>query len=213
MIRFAFLLLTSFLMLYPLSTSAKQLPPQDECTRDPDLVSAIAQLRKAVATHDVKLLLDLVAPKIQNDFGGDDGKNAFVRVWHLDRDPASSRVWTELARIMPLGCALDGKNAVIPYLFVKLDEDDSEFSTFVPVRPNVYMRAGPQADAPVVATLHWDIVKSDIEAPEGAWLKLHTDAGLTGYVRRDLLQAPEDWRLFFEKANGRWRIAVLIAGD
>jgi hypothetical protein len=69
------------------SVSASQrvpmLHPVDEGPRSPHFLKFRARLQSIVTARDVAGLLGIVHPDIRNTFGGDDGKEAFVRLWEL----------------------------------------------------------------------------------------------------------------------------------
>jgi len=210
MIRFA-LAVGAALIALPSPCCAKTLAPEDKCLGDPGLAAARARLAAAVEKKDATALLAIVAGDIEVGMEEGHGKAAFVRRWKLDRDPASSAIWPALAKILPLGCAFDGRgNAVIPLLFTALEDRDA-FATGVTIRPNVNLRSAPSETAPVVAVLHYEVLTLDTD--EEVWSKVHTDAGVAGYVRNDLMHTPVGFRAYLKKVAGAWRMTVFTEGD
>jgi hypothetical protein len=210
MIRLA-LLLAAALSALPAIASAKTLPPEDKCTTDPRLAEARARLAAAVEKKDGAALVAMIADNIEFGLEEGHGKARFIRQWKLDRAPEQSPIWVALAKIMPLGCAMDsGGNAVIPYLFTALDDRDA-FGTAVTIRPNVNLRAAASETAPVVAVLHYEVLTLDTD--DELWPRVHTDAGASGYVRRDLIHTPVGFRAYLGKVGGAWKITVFTEGD
>lgn len=190
---------------------AKTLPPEDKCQGDSRLVDARARLAAAVEKKDAGSLLGMTANDIEFGLDEPHSKAAFIRTWKLDSEPEKSPIWAALAKILPLGCAFDSAgNAVIPYLFTALEDRDA-FATAVTIRPNVNLRSAPSETAPVVAVLHYEVLTLDTD--DEVWGKVHTDEGLSGYVRRDLTHTPVGFRAYLKKVSGAWRLTVFIEGD
>ena len=205
------LTLSAALRVLPLAASAKTLPPEDKCITDSRLVDARARLAAAVEKKDAASLTAMIADNIEFGMEEGRGKARFIRQWKLDRAPEQSPIWAALAKIMPLGCGMDNRgNAVIPYLFTALDDRDA-FATAVTIRPNVNLRAAASETAPVVAVLHYEVLTLDSD--DEVWSKVHTDAGVSGYVRKDLTHTPVGFRAYLGKVAGAWRMTVFTEGD
>jgi len=209
MIRFA-LAIGAALIALPAPSHAKTVPPEDKCLGDAGLATARARLAAAVANKDAAALLEMTAGDIEFGLDEPHSKAAFIRTWKLDREPEKSTIWAALAKILPLGCTFNRGNAVIPYLFTALEDRDA-FATAVTIRPNVNLRGAASETAPVVAVLHYDVLTLDTE--EEAWSKVHTDEGVAGYVRNDLLHTLVGFRAYLKKVSGVWRMTVFIEGD
>lgn len=210
MIRFA-LAIGAALVALPAPGCAKTVPPEDKCLGDPALAAARARLADAVAKKDAAALLAMTASDIEVGLEEGHGKAAFIRQWKLDRAPTTSAIWPALAKILPLGCGFDSQgNAVIPLLFTALEQRDA-FATAVTIRPNVNLRAAASETAPVVAVLHYEVLTLDTDGE--AWSKVHTDDGVSGYVRNDLLHTPVGFRAYLKKVAGAWRMTVFTEGD
>lgn len=210
MIRLA-LALGAALIALPLTAQARTLPPEDKCQGDTRLVDARARLAAAVEKKDAGSLLGMTANDIEFGLDEPHSKAAFIRTWKLDREPEKSPIWAALAKILPLGCTFDSAgNAVIPYLFTALEDRDA-FATAVTIRPNVNLRSAASETAPVVAVLHYEVLTLDTDAEP--WSKVHSDEGLSGYVRNDLMHTLVGFRAYLKKVSGAWRLTVFIEGD
>ncbi len=86
---------------------------------------------------------------------------------------------------------------------------------------DVNLRSKPQADAPVVDTLSYNIVQIELEnsvrdknKPDSyTWVKVNTLGGKKGFVQAKYVRSPIDYRAIFEKKNGKWKMTAFIAGD
>jgi hypothetical protein len=200
-------LLLAGLLLLPAAAGAATLPPDDECEANTDFVRFRAALFDAVARKDSEALLALTDDNIRLGFGGNDGKAVF-RASLKKAEP-----WEQLAKLVRLGCATDGDRYAIPHLYVRVGDRDA-FDTFLAAGTGIALRAAPRVGGRLIARLDWEMLTLVPAAGNsGAWLRLRTDDGKTGYVRRDLLRSPVDYRAIFEKTGGKWRLTAFLAGD
>lgn len=200
-------LLLAMLPLIPTEAKAATLPPHDECTGDADFAAFRTKLFDAVARKDSATLLELSAENIRLGFGDNDGKANFRE--ELGKDAT----WAELGRLARLGCAVDGDRRAIPYMFLRMDGRDA-FDTFVAAGSGIALRKAPHRGGSLVARLNWEILTLVPDSENtGQWLRLRTDNGRIGYVRRDLLRSPVDYRAIFEKSFNGWRMSAFLAGD
>ena len=92
-----------------------RLEPVDQGPQKPDFMAFRTELRQTIERRDGPALLRVVHPNIKNTFGGDDGIDAFERLWRLER--ADSEVWRELGAVLALGGTfLDPDQFAAPYV-------------------------------------------------------------------------------------------------
>ena len=196
-----------------LLTTAASLPPKDECAAEPGFAAFRTELQDIVARRDSAKLMTLLAPEISNGFSGDDGPIWFRKIWMLDEVPPAPSVWTELSALLALGCAKGDGWLAMPYLYQRVPDEEDPFDVLVAIGSSVALRAAPSDDSPLVATLDWEILKTEnAEAPE-PWIKVRTGSGATGFVRRPEVRSPIDYRALFERKSGKWFMTALLAGD
>jgi hypothetical protein len=203
------------------SAHAGKLYPVDEAGKDRSFQIFRDRLLNAVQNRDQDFLLNIIAPDIFNSFGGDDGKENFVRIWKPDRP--DSKIWRTLEDILTLGgnFSQDRQEFWAPYIFAAFPDDKDAFSYLAIVGENVNVRAQPRLDAPVLSKLSYDLVKKldnlpvAEETPAGPrrWIKIATPQGRPGYVATRYARSPLDYRAGFKKINGRWLMVALVAGD
>ena len=216
-----FVVMVALSILVISSADAGKLYPRDEAGKDHSFQIFRDRLLNAVQNHDQDFLLSIIAPDIMNSFGGDDGKENFVKIWEPDKP--DSKIWQTLADILTLGgnFSPDRQEFWAPYVFSAFPDDADAFSYLAIVGENVNVRAQPSLNAPVLTTLSYDLVKRldnlrlAEETPTGPrrWLKIATPQGRPGYVAAQHARSPLDYRAGFKKINGRWLMAVLVAGD
>ncbi len=188
-----------------------RLPPVDSCAADPSFAAYRSELRAAIARKDREAMLAAAADDIVIDFGGGAGRAAFAKAWRLDA-PQSSPLWTELEAVLELGCTKDGDALVAPSLFAQLPEEADAFESLLAVKPGTALRSRPQDDAPAVAPLDWHLLTLDGDTEDG-WMHASLPDGRSGYIRREHVRSPLDYRAHFRKIGGRWRITSVVAGD
>lgn len=192
-----------------------QLLPIDEAVRQPAFFSFRAQLLEAVARHDVNAVMAVVDPNIKASFGGDDGSDAFRRLWKPE-DPASE-LWGTLGAVLALGGTFQGADTfVAPYTFSRWPPQFDSFEHVALVAADVRIREAPRPDAAVARTLSFAIMKvarTTGQADDEAWTAVHLDAKRVGYVSSRLVRSPIGHRAFFTRTNGRWMLSMFLAGD
>ncbi|MCP5395878.1 MAG: SH3 domain-containing protein [Sphingomonadaceae bacterium] len=208
------LLATAVLVALPGVAEAKSWPPRDTCGSVPGASDFRRALTTAVVNRDEAMLLALASPDILLDFGGGSGRETLRE--RLDEPPYN--LWQELDALLRLGCAAgdsgEGPEITLPwYWSQRIDEVDG-MEGMLATGSSVAMRAAPDADAKVLATLNWDAVQLAGEwDPQAEYLRVSKPHGPTGYVRADQLRSLIDYRLLVSPVDGKWQIAVLVAGD
>lgn len=208
------------LALIPSPGPAQELKfqPVDEAGRDPSLAAYRAQLLDAVRRRDTDFVVAGSAADIRLSFGGDAGSASLRKALTGTQDWEGEAYWKELQRILELGGVfLDDGSFCTPYTFC-LDVPGcpqcDPFETVIVVRKSAVARARPQAEAPVVAQLSYDVLRMDADAYTGeGWFPVFIPAGGRAFVSDEDARMPIDYRARFEKIDGRWLMTVFIAGD
>ena len=203
-----------------------QLLPVDEAVRRPDFFSFRAGLQAAIARRDAAVLLASVHPAIKNSFGGDDGLDAFRRMWGLDGNASTDRgdasgpdgsdgIWAELGTVLALGGSFTGDGTfVAPYTFSRWPDEVDAFEHVVLLAADVRVRAAPGPDGPVLRSASFEIFpRAQSSDGTGEWLAVRLGPGRTGYVAAALTRSPIDYRAIFSRTNGRWQLVTFVACD
>lgn len=198
-------------LLAQLVPGADRLPPVDESASDPSFLAFKVRLLAALQRKDVPALLRAVDPKVRTSFGEGDGIPTFRKHWKLDR-PAQSKVWSELAAVLRLGVTRDETEFIAPYVFTKFPQTVDAYSHAAVVRPAAVLRKSPSVSAPKVATLDYSIVVL-LGQPVKGWREVRTAEGTTGWLPEGDLRSPLDYRAFFEKRGGAWKLTAFVSGD
>jgi hypothetical protein len=156
----------------------------------------------------------VVDPHIKASFGGDDGIEAFRKMWQAT--DKSSELWVELAAVLALGGTFQGTQTfVAPYTFSRWPEKYDSFEHVVMIAADVRLRQAPRADAAVVATKSFAVLPlARVDRPvDEAWKAVRVDAKRIGYVSSRLVRSPIDYRAIFTLRDGRWLLSMFLAGD
>lgn len=196
--------------------SAKLLPV-DEAAKDPSFFAFRARLLVAIARKDVNYLISVLDPQIRTDFGGGGGIADFKKAWHLERP--TSQIWNELASVLSLGGSFDNGSFSAPYIYSKFPDEFDAYEYRAVIDDGVRVRREPNTNGGIIKTLSFDIVKVIVEAPTDSrlakrqWLTVELADGQKGFMAKEYLRSPIDYRAIFEKKSGKWLMTAFIAGD
>ncbi len=196
--------------------SAKLLPV-DEAAKDPSFFAFRARLLTALARKDVNFLISILDPQIKTDFGGGGGVADFKKAWHPERP--NSQVWSELLWVLALGGSFENGSFSAPYVYGKFPEQSDAYEYQAVIEDGVRVRREPNTSSGIIKTLSFDIVKVIVEPPNEnstarrQWLGVELSDGQKGFVAKEYLRSPIDYRAIFEKKNGKWLMTAFIAGD
>jgi hypothetical protein len=206
------------------ASKARKLLPVDEASKDPTFKAFRDALIDAAKRKDTQFILGVVAPDIQNDFGGGNGIQNFKTKWRLGKTE-ESKLWAELDTVLSMGGSFraeEGKKTFwAPYVYSTWPDDfdcGEDAQCYAVTGDHVNARREPGSAAPIVASLSYDIVKSKIEdteskkTPDG-WTKVIVPGGATGYVATRFLRSPGDYRAGFARVKAKWLMTAFIAGD
>lgn len=200
-----------------LAQSAK-LYPVDEAHRDPSFFIFRARLFQAIQQRDTGFLISILSPSVMNSFGGSGGIAEFKQFWKPER--ADSKFWKTITEALVLGGSFGPDHTFMaPYTYSKFPDEFDAFEHGVVVGENVRVRKQPTLDGAVIATLSFDIVRvaewkprQDEQKNQGRVVVVLKD-GSKGYISEDYIRSPIDYRAIFEKSDGKWQLAALVAGD
>ena len=214
-------LLTLAYLLRPLGVGYSQvgkLYPVDEAARDASLFILRARLLEAVQQRDTALILSSLSPDIFNSFGGNSGIAKFKEEWKPDQP--NSKLWPTLATVLALGGSFQNeKTFTAPYTYSRFPDKLDAFEHGVIVGENVRVRQMATPDSPVVTSLSFDVVEvtdwgaKSTEGGKQEWVRVKLASGQQGYIASAYVRSPLDYRIVFEKRQGRWLITTLVAGD
>lgn len=190
--------------------AATSFPPIETCNRLPGVVQFRAALTRAVRARDAAAFVALTAPNVRLDFGGGAGRSELRRRL---AGAEGRKLWSELDRILPLGCAAKGRNLSIPSIFEHEFGDRDPFDVMVVTGASIPLRAGPSATARTVRTLSWAMVEPVSSDDFGKAFRQVKLGRQTGYVEAARLRSPLDYRMVVSRSRAGWRIEAFLAGD
>lgn len=203
--------------------------PVDEAAKDASFLAFRTKLIAAAERHDAKYILSIIDPRIKLGFGGDDGIANFKKIWRINA--GDSEFWDEFLAVVKNGGAFDGKGSkkyqsfTAPYTFSSWPADLDPFEYIVIFGSDVNLRDRPAADAKIIGTLSYNVVKPDNEQSTTVktgtgeddwvfdWRKVETLGGKSGFVKAKYARSSIDYRAGFEKIRGTWKLTFFVAGD
>ena len=201
---------------FPSQPAQPDLPPQgryaprNDCIELPGAKPFFVALEQAVRNRNADELLAITDRGVRLDFGGAGGLTTF-----RERLEASdSQLWTELDRILALGCAVNGSGAmVLPSYFAQDLPVDDPFAAMLVTGADIPVFGEPDRAAKPVATVSWDTVTALDDRPRGEFTHVRTQDGEEGYVAATDLRRLVGYRLLASKAGDSWRISAFVSGD
>jgi hypothetical protein len=201
----------------PLSAASAAVPtltgpyaPRDACSRQAGASAFRRSLASVVRRRDEAGLLALAASDVRLDFGQGGGRAELRRRLRADR----GKLWRELDRLMPLGCAMQQGSVIIPSIFAADMGDIDPFEVMLVTGARVPLRAAPSAAARPLRLLSWLLVEPVSGADSARpFREVRVKNGPTGYVATALLRNPADYRILASRHRGRWLIDAFVAGD
>lgn len=213
--KLAMLKLLALLLLLPTLALAapNSFPPTDNAAADPSFLAFRDDLIRIVKEQDTKALLKIVHPNIEFSFGDDPGADGFAREWKLNRGNESS-IWKEILAVLELGGNFNAAGEfVAPYIFANWPANRDGFDYQAVIVPETDVRATASARGKSVAKVGYEILKlRNVNSPEG-WLPVIAPNGKRGFLPSGALRSPIDYRAFFKKEEGEWKMTAFIAGD
>lgn len=209
-----------------------RLAPVDEAGNDPSFVQFRNELKAIIARKDAAKLFHYLASDVRVSFGGgsgDYGGPEFHKMWKpFDKD---TKVWKALSLVIDNGGKSPAPGAfVAPWVYATFSEDLDAFTHVVVTNPQAVLRAHPNANAPVIRKLDYDVLtvvgtaQDDLvlggklpppqhECHSRMWILVKDAKGVGGCVPACDVRSPVDYRAIFEKRKGKWVIQTFLAGD
>jgi hypothetical protein len=183
--------------------------PKNECISAPGWPAFHKSLVAAIRARDSAALAAIAAPDITLDYGGGSG------VGELQKrlaDP-ERQLWQELAALLPLGCAIDGGLAAMPWIFWNVPETADSYTAMLVTGRDVPLR--DEQKGANIGNVGWFIVDIDPMEfkPDEKLTQVTLTTGETGLVETSRLRSLLDYRLIAEPHEGGWKITAFIAGD
>lgn len=193
----------------PAPPQATRYAPRDDCAKQPGWPTFRKSLMSAIKARDAQALARLAAPDIALDYGGGSGPAVLIK--RLD-DP-ETKLWQELDAILPLGCAVQGGLAAMPWVFWNMPEDIDSYSAMLVLGEDTALL--DKAGGKPIASAGWTIVGIDpMDFDTGArTTRITTHDGTKGWIETRKLRSLLDYRLIAEPKDGQWQITAFIAGD
>jgi hypothetical protein len=199
----------------------KLLPPKIEI-KDPGLKEFISNLKNAIKNKDKEYVISILSSDILVSHGGNGGHEEFKSQWNWSSD--SSEFWLTMDKMLQLGSGKHNGDGFYSIPYVSSDwpghEKYNVFEHMAITGSNVNVRINPHLKtSEVIGQFSYDIVKVDYEKSiiyfdETIWYYAESlDGKLKGYVFKDFIWSPIDYRATFVLIDNKWKMTILVAGD
>jgi hypothetical protein len=74
------------------------------------------------------------------------------------------------------------------------------------------MRAKPDMKAAVIKTVSYEVLPIEY-SQNMQWTTIKLGNGKKGYIATQYMRSPIDYRAYFDKVNGTWKLTAFVAGD
>jgi hypothetical protein len=208
------LLIALWLFSQAQNVSVVRLYPVDDTGRDSAFRSYVGRLRSAVEARNTDALRRLVDEEVVVGPAAEDkGWEKFTTKWRPD-DKRDSLLWGALADLLSLGFIREHPSLFLsPYLVWRFPDELNMATHLVVIRDKAALREAPARNAPVIASLSFDIVRQLGEPQSGEelvqWVQVRTLGGQTGYVNARDVMSPLMPRAQFGTRRGRWLMIAL----
>jgi hypothetical protein len=192
---------------------AESFKPVDEAAKKADFLKFRTQLKTIIAKKDAKALLAIVDKNIHMSYGDNNGLAEFKKEWQLEK--ANSPFWSEMSTVLSLGGQFDQEGEfTAPYVFSAWPESKDGFENIAVIGQDVRVRSAPNLSSKVLTTASYEILPLDsANNTLSKWVAVKTQSGKTGYIAEQYARSPVDYRAFFKKDKGSWKLITFIAGD
>ena len=198
--------------------------PVDEGYKDKSFHEFRTKLLKCIERRDKEFLIKIVDKDIKYSFGDDDsGIKRFCEEWGLNKNSDKSEIWKELRKVLVLGGRFDEEGAFIaPYVFTDFPdgEEFDSYTDYIVIDKNVKIYEKPYFESnfksKIAGEVSYEVIKTiatyERELPD-SWEEVMTAKGIKGFIERKNIRNATDYRAFFKKINGNWKMTIFIAGD
>jgi len=172
---------------------------------------------QALNDKNLAFIMEHLDENIKLSFGGDGGKASFKTFWNLEQDPENSDFWDIMLKTIQFGfVSVEYGGFTAPYVFTDFPYEFDSFSYMACTGENVNVRMEPDENSVVIRQLSYTIVKvtqDNFMSKNGDWQEITLPDGKIGYVHKDLIRSPIDYRVHVNNDEGEWLIDFFVAGD
>lgn len=196
----------------------ERMEPVDQLAENAELAALVATLLKACDEKDFRPFEAALAPDLIVSYAGFEGIEGLREIFRLDEPDTA--FWNEFRTAVQLGGVFQGPDRfTTPYvsaLWPETEDDGSQHIVAVGPRTSLYDR--PADDAKIIADVTQRVLMRDEDrtaepfGPPDGWSRVR-DGDSVGYVRWSESRSPIDYRVVFERLDGRWLITAFVAGN
>jgi len=189
--------------------------PIDQSSKDISLIKFKNEILNAIEKKDTNFIVSVLDTNILNSFGGNGGIQEFWDMWQIE-DPNTS-FWNELKKVFTMGGTFIDNNKnmfAMPYLFSIWPEDLDPFTYVAAINKNVELYESPSKKSKIIKKISYEILMLvDFEEENNNWKNVMTLDSVYGFIQKDFIRSPIDYRVVLQKEKDKWKIISFVAGD
>lgn len=199
------------------------LKPVDTSREDMDFFSFREKFEKAIKEKDSKFIEQVLDTNISFSFDANGtGKQKFLKYWKLDKNPKNSDFWKTMSDTIALGFTFKDQIWAAPFLFHQTPNNIDPYSYSLITGNTVNVRDQPTIKGKIRAQLSWEFVKNEYDETSNTqktspgepcvWQKVCISDGTIGYICKQYLRDPLDYRVGFSKKDKKWMMIFFVEG-
>jgi len=88
------------------------------------------------------------------------------------------------------------------------------FTYIAAINKNVAIHESPSKNSKILKKINYDILLVlDYYDEYNNWKKVMTVDSLSGFVQKEFVRSPIDYRAILQKEKGKWKITSFVSGD
>jgi hypothetical protein len=181
------------------------------------------KLQRITRERDLAAFMKLLGDDVLVSFGGNGGKQEFTEHWKLGTTAGEATFWRVMDRLLAQpGWNTDDtpQTLTFPWYFAAWPDGDEPYDVYLS-EPGTALRAGPDAKAPLFATLGFEVLRfrppehgeDEIDWHATGWLPVASTDHCLAYVRAEDTVPLLGTRLVARETNDGWEIEAMVVGD
>ena len=115
-----------------------------------------------------------------------------------------------------MGCTKETDDEIVyfacPYIYSRFPSDKDAFAWVAVTEEKVPVYEDTSTTSKIIDHLSYELLPFDGGANR-SWFKVKQSNEMNGYIERQFVHSPNDYRIIFRKENKQWFISSFVAGD
>lgn len=186
---------------------------------EPALRTLVGRIKADARRGKIDVLIQNLASDAQCTLGVENCSAA------LRGEDGGATTARKVLRVLEIGGAPEDLNGetyyVYPYFVYRYIDDDARLESVMIIGRDVNCRAKPRLETESIARYSYDLVhllklteeRTTIAGEAFPWAQIRSADGVECYIWAKYIYSTWDFRLMFQKRNGKWQVRVAIESD